>query len=308
MTGALDRESWRAASPRRRRALARAIAAALGAPWTVARDGSLRWRDLPFAIVPGGRFECGLTAANRATLEAILARGRRHDELWEAADDAGEDAEAAIARAGLDRHAFVDTGILASMLDELATARSRTVELAAFLLARAPLSRVAATALGVTPTSFAADAPVAHVPPGAVPALLAATGLRLPSEAEWEWAARGGTGTLWWGGDEAPLERELHAPGAHPFGLAAIGHWRERCADGWHVRLERAPRDGRPWPGKGFAVRGGAAAASPWQGCNEWLMLVPSMRQRGDARAAAWGDAIRLARSIPTLGPATAAR
>ncbi len=55
-------------------------------------------------------------------------------------------------------------------------------------------------------------------------------------------------------------------------------------------------------------MRGGAAAASPWQGCNEWLMLVPSMRQRGDARAAAWGDAIRLARSIPTLGPATAAR
>ena len=87
---------------------------------------------------------------------------------------------------------------------------------------------------------------------------------RLPSEAEWEYAARGGTQTKYWWGDqfepgiancknctdiaatEQPIKVGSFKP--NPFGLYEMGggvdQWVEDC---WHKNYQGAPVDGSPW-------------------------------------------------------------
>jgi formylglycine-generating enzyme required for sulfatase activity/class 3 adenylate cyclase len=89
---------------------------------------------------------------------------------------------------------------------------------------------------------------------------------RLPSEAEWEYAARGGTQTKYWWGDqfqagmanckncsdtpaaEQPIKVGSFKP--NPFGLYDMGggvdQWVEDC---WHKTYQGAPSDGSPWIG-----------------------------------------------------------
>jgi formylglycine-generating enzyme required for sulfatase activity len=87
---------------------------------------------------------------------------------------------------------------------------------------------------------------------------------RLPSEAEWEYAARGGTETNYWWGDQLqmgmvnckgcvdaydstqPLKVGSLKP--NPYGLYDMGgdvdQWVEDC---WHDSYQGAPVDGSPW-------------------------------------------------------------
>ncbi|MEK8020806.1 MAG: SUMF1/EgtB/PvdO family nonheme iron enzyme, partial [Candidatus Parabeggiatoa sp.] len=100
---------------------------------------------------------------------------------------------------------------------------------------------------------------------------------RLPSEAQWEYAARAGTETDYWWGNEIGLNRAVcegcgsqwddkqTAPVGsfehNPFGLYdTAGNVWEWCADGWHENYEGAPTDGSVWEGDGslFVLRGGS--------------------------------------------------
>lgn len=119
--------------------------------------------------------------------------------------------------------------------------------------------------------------------------VLAVLPFRLPSEAEWEYAARAGTTTLTYRGDSPPDEdRDLlrvfgdeAAIRAHenPFGLAAMGSIGEVCADTYRDDYTDASGDARPYLGDGPRVsRGGAADLSPWQGCGEEALMFSASR------------------------------
>ncbi|WP_109125829.1 formylglycine-generating enzyme family protein [Dyella sp. C11] len=124
---------------------------------------------------------------------------------------------------------------------------------------------------------------------------------RLPSEAEFEYALRGGTTTRYWWGDGTPASKVENLTGAgdrspsgrrwsnafqgyrdgywgpapagnfapNAFGLYDIdGNVSEWVQDCWHDSYLRAPRDGSAWvnPGCGSrVVRGGSWGSSPEQ-------------------------------------------
>jgi formylglycine-generating enzyme required for sulfatase activity len=124
---------------------------------------------------------------------------------------------------------------------------------------------------------------------------------RLPSEAEFEYALRGGTSSRYWWGDGAPARQVENLTGsgdrsrsgrrwshsfrgyrdgywgpapvmsfvANPFGLYDInGNVSEWVQDCWHDNYIRAPNDGSAWlnPGcRAHVVRGGSWGSSPDQ-------------------------------------------
>lgn len=140
---------------------------------------------------------------------------------------------------------------------------------------------------------------------------------RLPSEAEFEYAERGGTiMRYWWGngapkkllenltgsGDRSPSHRSWSnafadygdgywgpAPvmsfAANPFGLFDIdGNVSEWVADCWHENYTRAPRDGGAWVNPGCAqrvIRGGSWGSAPEQDRSAFRQAAPADARSG---------------------------
>ncbi|MGW7565696.1 formylglycine-generating enzyme family protein [Streptomyces tendae] len=182
----------------------------------------------------------------------------------------------------------------------------REVRVEPFLIARHPLTEAQVRHwLPEYEDSFTeSDASTARIEDD-LDELLGALPFRLPTEAEWEYAARAGTTTLTFRGNGRPDEDQVlddfadedrTTAAENAFGLAAMGSANEICADVWIPHFTNAPTDARPRTGDGpRVVRGGGGDLYPWQGCDEWLLLLSATRyERQDFTA------VRPVAPIPT--------
>ena len=160
----------------------------------------------------------------------------------------------------------------------------------------------AAKACGFTATTGGDDAPITDVSWNDAKQYAAwlaqATGkaYRLPSEAEWEYAARGGTQTKYWWGDQfqpgmvnckncadvagAQQPIKVGSLKPNPFGLYDFGggvdQWVEDC---WHKNYQGAPSDGSPWLDGDCNSR--VIRSGSWR--NDARSARPASRDRYDA-------------------------
>ncbi|HEX4079621.1 MAG TPA: formylglycine-generating enzyme family protein [Rhizomicrobium sp.] len=139
---------------------------------------------------------------------------------------------------------------------------------------------------------------------------------RLPSEAEWEFAARAGTTTArWWGDAVGSGKADCNGCGSHwddselsdvdsfapnPFGLyGMLGNVWQWTADCWHDSYVGAPQDGGPWKSgncEKHVIRGGS-----WD--NVPIFIRSAARSSSTADGGEYDysslSGFRLARSLP---------
>lgn len=140
---------------------------------------------------------------------------------------------------------------------------------------------------------------------------------RLPSEAEFEYAERGGSATRYWWGDGTPTNKLENLTGGadrspshrswsnafanyddgwwgpapvmsfapNPFGLydtaGNVSEWAEDC---WHDNYTRAPRDGSAWVNPGCnlrVIRGGSWGSAPEQDRSAFRQAAPADTRSG---------------------------
>ncbi len=259
---ALDR--WRGATSARRRELAEAVSAAHPTLKVIRVDEIARFHHeptgLPFHLVPGGALRMGVDADE-------VGRLRAQYQYWDGADEA--------------EHTL-------SVLSSRTCWPVTEVSIRPFLLAAHPVGRTPVRSYEELAAMGAAEW-IAHLERFEAEGMsleqaldeerrLGEVGLRLPSEAEWEWAARGAGSQSFPGGDAIPSSPNT---GVNLLGFVDLGALPEVCADAWAPTLEGTRRDGAPRAGEpsaGRAARGGGATCYPWQDCGEWTLLLSGAR------------------------------
>ncbi len=139
---------------------------------------------------------------------------------------------------------------------------------------------------------------------------------RLPSEAEWEYAARAGTSTSRWWGDRvgagnancngcgSKWDGQLLAPvgsfGPNPFGLYdMLGNVWQWTSDCWNDSYVGAPADARPWQTGDCAdrvIRGGS-----WSNVPIYIRSATRSRNKASGGDVDYSNYVgfRVARSLP---------
>jgi len=135
---------------------------------------------------------------------------------------------------------------------------------------------------------------------------------RLPSEAEWEYAARAGSKSNYWFGDDVGDNqvncRECGAPWSgignapvgsfppNPWGLYDMhGNAFEWVEDCWHPNYEGAPKDASPWVEDGCkyrVIRGGS-----WYYYSR--MSRSANRQKNPGQVKSYWLSFRVVRELP---------